>query len=385
MPFRLMHDSRSIKTINVLSSYCKVDVFYPDFDPNDINYFNSNTRLFGIKKRNDFVKKLQNHSFFYDIYNSAVKTIVSTGVKYDYIWVHDLPVLKPAIKLKKKIGSKVIYDCHEIYIETLNQFFPEKMYGIKKIILGGILKLMIWLGRKAEKRLVKDVDTCITVGKYVKEYLELQFSRSDIKIIYNCPYIQSSNEKVNLRNQLGLFPENRLIIYQGVMNPGRALEQIIKAQKYTFDYVKLIMMGDGTLKKQLMELTKKEGLDNKIFFINRVPSSELLKYTRSVDAGIILQDVNKNLSKKYGIANKFFEYIHAGIPFVATDAPENRIIYNQYPVCELIDPINDVKQIAQAINLLFSEPIDKFKNQAIEATKVYNWDNQVEIIKSIIV
>lgn len=384
MPFRLMSDSRSIKTINVLNKYCEVDVFYFDYEKSDIEYFNTNTYLHGVEQRDGYFPFFLRHSFFYHEFNYFAKEVLKADKRYDYIWAHDLPVLKPALILKNKLGAKVVYDCHEIYNETLNQFFPENARGIKKILFWLTLKFMSIMGSQAERKMAKKVDTCVTVGKLVKEYLEQKLKISNILVLYNCPYLQTSVEKVDFHALLNIPLDCKILLYQGVMNQGRGLKEMVYAQKHTRDNIRFILMGDGPMKGDLEALISELNLQHKIIFINRVNPSILLQYTRGADAGIVLQEVNKNLSKRLGIANKFFEYIHAGIPFIATDAPENRIVYEQFKVCKLVRPEHDVIEIANAINNLFDSELEEYKINALSAAKEYNWDKQEALIQSII-
>ncbi|MBP7076001.1 MAG: glycosyltransferase family 4 protein [Bacteroidales bacterium] len=384
MPFRLLSDSRSIKTIKVLNQYCLVDVYYFDYEESDNDFFNENTKLFGLQKPKGLKNFIFRHTLFYNEFNYFAKEVLKRKEKYDYVWAHDLPVLRPALKLKKIIGSKVVYDCHELYIETLNQFFPENSRGIKKLLLDLSLKFMVKFGSIAERRMIKRVDTCVTVGNKVKDYIERTLPITGVLVIYNWPYLQTTNEKVDLRKLLALNQNDKILLYQGVMNQGRGLIEMIQAQKHTNSNIKFVLMGDGPMKSELQKLVIDLNLQDKIIFIDRVNPTVLLQYTRGADAGIVLQDVNKNMSKKLGIANKFFEYMHAGIPFVATDAPENRIVFDKFELCTLVDPKHDINEIADAINDLFENNLEIYKRNAFEASKVYNWDKQEDIIKSIV-
>jgi len=377
-------DARVIKTITTISRYHKVDLFYLNGNDGDKALFNENVSLISIKYKKSLRTKIISHTNFYNEFVFLASSVLKNKKNYDYVWANDLTCLKPAVIVKKQLGCKLIYDSHEIYVETLNQFFPENSKGIKKILLSLSLKIMVKLGTAAEKKMIKSVDTCITVGICVKDYLENNLKTSGILVIYNCPYLQTSNEQFDLRKLLGLKQNEKILLYQGVMNQGRGLIEMIHSQKFTKSNIKFVLMGDGPMKLELQKLVENLNLQNKIFFIDRVDYNVLLKYTRGADAGIVLQDVNKNLSKKLGIANKFFEYMHAGIPFVATDAPENRIVYNEFELCTLVNPKHDINEIANAINGLFENDLELYRKNALAASKIYNWDRQEEIIKSII-
>jgi len=377
-------DFRVIKTIQVLSSYCKVDLYYLRPNDGDIDIFNQNTRLFPLKQRLGLREKLLRHSFFFDEFNYFYHDICKHEVQYDYIWANDLTALKPAFFLKKKYNAKLVYDSHEIYIETLSQFFPENATGIKKLVFNSLLKLMRFLGDRAERAMVANTDIFITVSESVKEYFQKRFQRNDISVVLNCPSLQQeSYEAVDLKKALGFDHNVFLLLYQGVMSYGRGLPLMIEAQKYTSSNIKFVLMGDGMLKESLIALTVKLGLQDKIKFIDRVPTNKLLTYTRAADGGIILQETDKNLSKKLGIANKLFEYMHAGIPFVATNAPENNAVASRYNICIIVE--NNIQTIAEGINKL--QHLDKMliKEEALKASSFYNWEKQAEIIRNLIV
>lgn len=380
----IKNDSRVIKTITTMSQKHFVDLFYLNGQQDDKDIFNQNVTLINCKQNKTIINKIVKNSCFYNEYLFFVDKVLEQKKNYDFIWANDLPCLKPGVILKKKLGAKLVYDSHEIYNETLNQFFPENSKGIKRVLYMSTLNFMRYFGVKAENRMVRKADICITVGKYVKDFLQNQFKIDDMKVLYNCPHLHQDDKKVDFRAKLGFEEKDMILLYQGLMNQGRALPEMIQAQKHTNENIKFVLMGDGPIKLKLQGLVTELKLDNKVFFIDRVDSSVLLQYTRGADVGIVLQETEKNFSKKLGIANKFFEYIHAGIPFVATDAPENRLVYNKYKVCKLVNPNHDIIEIAKAIDDLFNDDLMKYKEASKKAAAEYNWDNQEELIHSII-
>ena len=122
-------DGRVIKIIKSLSKYHKVYVISSKTRvENNIN-FNSNVISDTYELKNNWLyRNFLFHKKFGNIYNIILKY----NIDFDVIYCNDYPTLKIGVSLKNKlIKPKLIYDSHEIYIETINQFFPS--HGFKKI------------------------------------------------------------------------------------------------------------------------------------------------------------------------------------------------------------------------------------------------------------
>jgi glycosyltransferase involved in cell wall biosynthesis len=383
---KVRSDSRVIKTIKSLSSVCKVDLYYINGNSDDKDIFNSNVRVFSYNKIDSLKSKIQKHSYFYNEYLFFVNFVISKNYKYDIIFSNDLPTLKPATILKSKIGGKLIYDSHEIYIETINQFFPKKSSGIKKILFNFLINFMRNRGEAIERKLLKEVDYFITVCESLKTYFEGKYGFKGIKVVMNCPNKLppiSPNEIIDLKEKFGFQKQVFLLLFQGNLGPGKDVDMIIEAMQYVDSDIRLGILGGGTLKTQLVNQVKELKLSEKVRFLDRVPSTDLYKYTKSADAGITLKDNGINLNKKLGIATKFFEYIHAGIPLVSTRSIEIEIIANNYDICILVD--RNINEIVNGINQLKLVNREEQAEKTAKASEVYNWQNQevalLEIVK----
>jgi hypothetical protein len=60
---------------------------------------------------------------------------------------------------------------------------------------------------------------------------------------------------------------------------------------------------------------------------------------------------NVGLSYYYSLANKFFDYVHAGIPQVLIDFPEYRALNDEFDVAELVSDLAPAT-LARALNRL---------------------------------
>jgi hypothetical protein len=77
------------------------------------------------------------------------------------------------------------------------------------------------------------------------------------------------------------------------------------------------------------------------------------------------------------LANKFFDYIHAGLPQVTMNYPEYKKINDQYSIAVLIEDL-DPKTIAGTINnLLANDVLHKHLSEnCIKARNEHNWQQE---------
>lgn len=375
----IFYDSRVKKTIETFSKKAEIDLFYINRNQQDITLFNNNVRLFSFEQKQGYKLKLIRHSFFYNEFNFFINIALSKRINYDIIYCNDLPTLKAGVVLKKKLEAKLIYDSHEIFIGTLNQIYSDNLPLLKKISMKIIVGFMRFVGNIAERRMIKFVDEFITTSYSFKGYFENKFHISDVKIVMNCPRIDSSKEKMDFRKLFSLKDSDFIILFQGVLNKGRALDKLINAMQFTNSNIKLVIIGEGVLKHELTQRVLQLKLKN-ILFQGFVPASELHIYTKGADVGINLQEPI-NISKKLASANKLFEYSHAGLPIIASDVPENRRVIEKYKQGVLIQ--NTVEEIAKSINLLSKVDLKIYQENSLKAALEYNWKNQENILLEI--
>ena len=377
----IVNDSRVIKTIKTFSKSAKVDLFYVAGTPEDKNIFNENVRLFSYSRNTTRIKtKIIKHSFFYNEFLFFVKEVLKQNLKYDYVFCNDLPTLKPGYILKSKLGSKLIYDSHENNTGTITQFFPDNATPLKSLVFKFLIWLMTSLGNRAEKKLVRNVDHFITTSESFKSYFIQKFGRDNIKIVMNCPPVLEMQDSFDFRKHFNFGETDFIVLFQGVLNKGRALFELVEAMRFTSDNIKLVFLGDGMLKPLLQDKVNKTNMQNKIFFMDRVPSKDLIYYTKGADAGINLQ-APINISKKLASANKLFEYIHANIPIIASDVPENKLVIKKYNLGYIVE--NKPTSIANAINKMAISDRSVYIENCKKAALEYNWENQDKCLLSI--
>ncbi len=372
----IQSDYRVVKTVITLAKYYEIDLFFHGQIKDANLHFEGlkNVRSFALNKKAGLWSKILSHSLFCYAHSYMSDEVLNSREKYDFVWANDLPTLLPAVKASKTLHSKVIYDSHEIYVETINQFFLKQQNPIKNTIFIALTKLMRYHGKYMEKKLLRSTSLMFTVNESLKAYFEKTYNYNNIEVLMNLPN-QTDVSKKNIFDFKTHFswPLNSVVvIYQGALNAGRGLNLMIDAFKYLPHNYRLVILGKGTLKNQLIEKVSKNELERRVCFLDAVPLSILIKYTQGADIGLnLLEDFN--LSKKLASPNKLFEYIHAGIPVVASDTIENKKVFEKFNIGLLCE--NTPQNIALRI-----QETQHSKNQYTQdltaAKTCYSWENQ---------
>jgi len=143
------------------------------------------------------------------------------------------------------------------------------------------------------------------------------------------------------------------------------------------------LMGWGRLEEQLREMVKQEGLEHRVYFAEPVPPDELVRYCMSASVGVVMYR-STGLNNYYATPNKLYEYIHAGLPVVASDFPALREIVDGHGLGCTFDP-ESPESIAAAINWVLADEqrYSTMKNNTLEAAKVFNWENESQKLRKV--
>ncbi len=263
----------------------------------------------------------------------------------------------PAFTLLSILKRKpLIYDAHEYFVEV-----PELKSRLKKTIWEILTK---WG--------VKQSNIRFTVGEGLAKELSNRYGKP-FGVVRNVPAMAQKAPFIKSF-------ERPCIIYQGALNEGRQLELLIDAMRL-LHMCDCFIVGEGDLSVALRE--KAKGLQN-VFFKGLLSPEELRIITPSCFAGFNLLDARNSLSYYYSLSNKYFDYMHAGIPSISSNLPEYTIL-NQTTNCGVCieDSVHALTDVIQYW-LNNREVYDKLKENAILASKHYNWENEKDKLKTLI-
>ncbi|HEU4718139.1 MAG TPA: glycosyltransferase [Bacteroidia bacterium] len=270
--------------------------------------------------------------------------------KADLFVANDLDTLWPNYRAARRKKKPLVYDAHEIFTEV-----PE--------LVNRKFKQRIW--KRLERKLVPALKHMITVNDSIAGWYQDRYGIRP-EVVRNIPFYRPEAVHTLTRRQAHLPENKKIILLQGAgINIHRGAEEAVEAMKYV-DNAVLLIIGGGDVIPVLKEMTEKMHLTDKVIFTGKLPPDELRSWTRLADIGITL-DKDTNINYRFSLPNKIFDYIHAGIPVLASDLVEVRRVVEKYNVGK-ISPDHEPQHIAALLReMLQSEEYPRWKENAAAA------------------
>lgn len=269
--------------------------------------------------------------------------------KADVFCAIDLDTIMPVYYASRIRRKKRVYDAHELFTE------------LKEVISRpSIHKMWLWI----ERHTVPNFPVGYTIGECYAE----EFKRR-----YGVQYGVVRNATV-LKPLTIPEKKERFILYQGAVNVGRRFEQLIPAMQYVD--APLIICGEGNFYKETKALVEKYNVGDKVTFKGYVPPDQLRAYTLQAWVGITLFE-DTSLSNRLSMANRFFDYMHSGVPQLCVQYPEYEKVNARFEIASLIDDPAPEK-IAAALNRLLKDDAyhKQLEQNCLAARKVYCWQEE---------
>jgi glycosyltransferase involved in cell wall biosynthesis len=166
----------------------------------------------------------------------------------------------------------------------------------------------------------------------------------------------------------------KFLLYQGAVGEARGFEYLIPAMKLID--CKLVICGDGNFMDQLKQLIKDNNVEDKVELKGMLSPDELWNISQKATIGMGVAE-NTGINQYLALPNKFFDYLHAGLPQIAMNFPEYIKINSQFEVAVLLDDLNP-ERIAAAVNNLLHNTVtyQRLRKNCLEARQVLNWQQE---------
>lgn len=287
--------------------------------------------------------------------------------KADVLVANDLDTLLANYVASKVKGSVLVHDSHEYYTGV-----PE--------LEGRPFVKRVW--KHIEKHIFPKLKYVYTVNKSIARLYKEEYG-IDVKVVGNFPILKQENSPMKSKVEIGVPQDKKIILYQGSVNVDRGLLEAAEAMQFVDNNAVLLIVGGGDILDAVKLKVQELNLNEKIIFKKKVAFEELKNYTSHADIGISL-DKNTNLNYEFSLPNKVFDYVHAGVPVLASNLIEIRNIFSRYEIGEMIDN-HDPKHIAERINFMLSDPIKRktWVENEVRASREFCWQNEEKTLAGI--
>ena len=365
-------DSRIQKEISSLTKTKLFNIFSLGISSNNIfsskkiNKFHKNYSVCLLTKK---LRISRNIKYIFNLIEFSLY-IIFYGLKIrpSLIHCHDTLALLPATILKLILGSKLIYDAHEL----------ESNKNMQNIILSKatfLIEKICWI----------HINILISVSDSIILWYKKKFGFKESILILNSPTISIFNskslDKNNLRKIFKINKNELIFIYVGDFCLGRGIDLLLDV--FSKDNFKphIVFLGNGFLEKKIKSFSI---TNSNIHLHRKVPHNQVVNLIKSADIGICIIE-NVSLSDYYCLPNKLFEYSFAGLTIIGSDLPEisNYILRNNIgKVCKVnFESINNaIKNIEKNGYNKISSNLSNFSWER-QATKLINLYKKELLIK----
>jgi len=301
-----------------------------------------------------FIRKYIDYNELFIMNTSIMRAIKEKDLKFDYIHFHEPCLLDTAVKLKKKYGSKLIHDLHEMSLSYhLSKKGTIKYAELRRAYLK-------WL------KYFPYLDATISVNNYIRA----------VNLTLN-PYIPNiliENTSLFSRQERKESEKIRLI-HEGNLSFSRGLEFACDLfdDQWMRENVSIQVIGklNGPVKEYFDNRCKeKEYLKEAIKFTGWIDYKNVENYING-DIGIIfMEPFHNNLLA--GPPNKLYNCLASGIPVLSFDLPATTDIIQRYDVGIIAD--RTASSVITGIKKII-ESYDYYKSNIEKSIDKFQWDD----------
>lgn len=256
--------------------------------------------------------------FYFNFWRNFLFTLCANE-RFDVIHIHDLPLSKVGVEIKRKFNIPLIIDLHENWPALI------KAAPHTRTFLGRLLSSnKQWI--EYERKMLPEADKVITIIEEARDrVIGLGIEPGKICMVSNT--INFENLSITAKKK---EPAAFTIFYGGAINRHRGLQIVLKTIKICVEKnidVRLWIVGDGSFRKRLEELSETLNIKSHVHFFGHKPFHEMLEILDESDVSIIphLRTDNNDASSP----NKLYQYMYLNKPIVSSDCTSLKRIINE--------------------------------------------------------
>jgi glycosyltransferase involved in cell wall biosynthesis len=240
-------------------------------------------------------------------------------------------------------------------------------------------------------------DKIIVVTSRLKEILQEDdgVPSDKITVIQNGANIDlfKPMDVTKAREELGLNQSHKYVCFVGAFRAWEGIENIVKSTPLVLQKcpeARFLIVGDGPMKQELINLAEQVGVSDKVIFTGMVPYQEVPLYINASDVCVFPAAKNFRNDRTGGSPLKLHEYMACGKPVVVgniTGVSEHIMDTDSGFV---VDPTNAIEMARAIIALLENEQLRKEMGERGRKVTIekYSWmkvaEQVAEVCQSVI-
>jgi glycosyltransferase involved in cell wall biosynthesis len=218
--------------------------------------------------------------------------------------------------------------------------------------------LIIFAAKVAARVFYRAADRIVVISRRMDELLRERLGRAGDKVRViplgtDLALFDAAEPDVAWRRACDL--EGKFVaVYAGAHSRLNGLAWLLRAAAHLKDDpdIRIVLIGDGVMKPDLMEQARAEGLGN-VLFLDPIPKERLVGVLKACDLGLMLL---QNLPIiETACPNKFMDYLAAALPVLVNFNGEAGWICREEG-CGVVVPPDDPAALAAAIRGLARDP-----------------------------
>jgi glycosyltransferase involved in cell wall biosynthesis len=259
-------------------------------------------------------------------------------------------------------GSRLVYDTNELETETVMS------KGLRRVV-----------ARVIERALIRSADAVVVVGDEIGNWYRRAYGIRRLHVIRNVPEgVQGVPRRPTLlQDACGLTDRDQVFLYQGVIAPGRGVELLLEAFRRLSAHQHLVFLGYGELSDLVREQARRYP---NVHHVPAVAPDVLPLYTMSAHVGLAVIE-NVCQSYYYCLPNKFFQYLQAGLPVIASDFPEMAAVIDRHR-CGWKVRVS-VEDVARQIRAITDDELAEKTRAALACRGLFTWEREYSRLRDL--
>ena len=235
--------------------------------------------------------------------------------RYDVIHVHNIPdFLAFAAWLPKLAGTKIILDIHDMVPEFYASKFQLQPGSFGVRVLKKVERASAWFANHV----------IISNHLWYKTFIARSVPQKKCSV-----FINHVNQKVFFKRNGIHKSEKTVIMFPGGLQWHQGLDIAIQAMPAVLEKIpgaEFHIYGDGNMKGELMALTEKLGLGEKVRFFNPLPLTQIAEVMSGAALGVVPKRADSFGNEAY--STKIMEFMSLGVPMVVSETKIDRYYFD---------------------------------------------------------